>query len=173
MILSISNQIRVFFLCVGIGLMSGFIYDLFKIIRKTFKHKNLYIQIEDLIYWIVVTFLAFLILLHKNNGEVRLYGMIGLLLGYVINEFLISRWTVLFGTKIVCYLLIMIKQFLKIIMFPIKVMIKILERPLKFVNKKSKNKINVTKNVLKKNKNKLKFKLGRVKRNLKILKDKK
>ncbi len=173
MILSIKNQINVFLLCVGIGLLAGFVYDIFKIIRKSFRHKNVYIQIEDFMYWIIVTFTSFLILLHKNNGAIRMYGIIGLLIGYVINETLVSKWTVEIGVRFVTYVLIFIKQLIKIVMFPIRVLLKIFKKPMYFVAKKSKKKIYATKNMLKKNKNKIQFKIRRIKKDFKILKDKK
>ncbi len=173
MILSIRSQVDAFLLCIAIGVLAGFIYDIFKIIRKSFKHKLLFIQIEDFIYWIIVTFVSFLILLHKNGGDIRLYGVIGLFIGYTINETLISKWTVKIGLKCVMYMFIFIAQLIKIIMFPIKIILKIFEKPIKFILKKSKTKIYGTKNVLKKNKNKLQFKLRHIKKNFEILKDKK
>ncbi len=173
MILSISNEVNVFLLCILIGLLSGVIYDVFKIIRKSFKHKYFIIQIEDIMYWIIVTFMSFLILLHKNNGDIRMYGIIGWFIGYVINETLISKWTVKTGVKVVNYIIVFIKQFVKITIFPIRVLLKIFNRPLKFVTKKGKNKVYTTKNMLKKNKNKLQFKLRHIKKNIEILKDKK
>ncbi len=172
MILSVKEQVYVFLLCVSIGIFIGFIYDLFKILRKSIKHKDLFIQIEDLLYWIIVTFITFLVLLHRNNGEVRMYAVIGLIIGYVINETLISIGTVKLGVKFINYITIVIKQFIKLIIFPLKVIFKFLEKPLKFVNKKRKRKAYETKNMLKKNKNKLQFKVREIKRNINILKNK-
>ncbi len=172
MILSVKNQVYVFILCMVIGILAGLVYDLFKIVRKSIKHKNLFIQIEDLIYWILITFISFLILLYKNNGEVRMYGVIGLFIGYGINEYFLSSYTVSIGLKVVNYIVIVVKQFIKLIMFPIKVILKLLEKPMSIVNKKGKSKICKIKNMLKKFKNKLQFKLRVIRRNINILKEK-
>lgn len=161
MILSVSSQVYVFLLCVSIGLLAGLFYDFFKIIRASFEHKNFFVQVEDLIYWLIITFLSFLILLHKNNGEIRLYGFIGLVFGYIVNEILISKLTVKIGVKIILYIKIFIRQLFYVVFFPLRIIFK----PTKFFYKKSQK-------LLKKNKNKLKSKVGTVKRNLRIMKEK-
>ncbi len=160
MILSVSNQVYVFLLCVSIGVLAGFIFDLFRIIRKSFKHKNIYIQIEDILYWIIVTFISFLIILHKNNGEIRIYGFIAILIGYLINEYIFSKWTVQFGVKIIKLYIKLIKIIIASLILPIKTVLKIFEKPLLFIKNKTKTKMRSTKNTFITKNNNVKSKLN-------------
>lgn len=81
MIVSISDQAALFLLTVGTGILIGFIYDLFRILRKTFPHPDIITHMEDLLYWVFVSFMMFYILLYKNYGEIRGFAIFGSFLG--------------------------------------------------------------------------------------------
>lgn len=101
MILSLSNQAYMFFISITIGLIIGIFYDFFRLIRKIFLHKNKYVYIEDIIFWLISTFISFYILLHKNNLELRFYLFLGIFLGITIYFVCFSNFVVTITLKII------------------------------------------------------------------------
>ena len=65
--LELSIQTKIFFFTVFIGLLIGFTYDIFRLLRKTFKHPDYLTQIEDFIYWLLSTFIMFYLILIKKS----------------------------------------------------------------------------------------------------------
>ena len=84
MILSVSDQAVLFMTTVAIGFMIGFVYDLFRIARKTIPHTHIMVQIEDLLFWLLVTLLMFYLMLNRNYGEIRFFSIAGAALGAVL-----------------------------------------------------------------------------------------
>ena len=74
--------------CLGIfiitGILIGFLFDIFRILRKSFKTPNIVTYIEDVIFWVVSALIVMYSLFVFNNGEFRAYIFIGILLGAVI-----------------------------------------------------------------------------------------
>ena len=73
----------------GMGLV--FVYDVLRIIRRIIPHGNVWIGIEDVCYWIFCTIHVFLLLYLKNDGRMRGYCFLGILLGGLFYAFSISR----------------------------------------------------------------------------------
>ncbi len=91
---SIGNE-AVFFgvsaLC-GMGLV--FVYDLFRIFRRIVPHGNIWIGIEDACYWFFSTIVVFLLLYQKNDGMMRAFSFLGMLLGGGLYALWFSRFVV-------------------------------------------------------------------------------
>lgn len=104
MILSLTNQAYMFFVSIIIGMIIGLIFDFFRLLRKIFNHKNKFVYIEDILFWLISTFISFYILLHKNNLEFRFYLLLGILLGLVFYFLCISHIVVTIILKIIEFL---------------------------------------------------------------------
>ncbi len=106
------------------GIAIGIFFDIFRILRRTFKTPDIITYIEDIIFW-VFTGIFFLFVLFKfNNGEIRNYVIIGLILGILVYILTISKYFV----KINVIILDFIK---KIILYPLKIVLNILKKILK------------------------------------------
>ena len=81
MILSFNYQASVFITAAVTGMMMGLCYDLIRIFRLVIKHKNVFVHIEDCIFWMAAAFGAFVIMLAKNNGGIRPFVIAGVGLG--------------------------------------------------------------------------------------------
>lgn len=132
---SINQQASIFIITVFVGFFIGFIYDLFRIFRKTLKHPNILIQVEDLLYWIFVSLTMFYILLHKNYGEVRAFSIIGAFLGMIIYFLTLSQIFVPITVKVINFVKKCIAFIIKVILIPIKFIIKLLSYPYNFFKK--------------------------------------
>lgn len=76
----------------GNGLV--FLYDLLRIFRRLVRHGTILIAVEDLCYWIVCIFLIFAVFYQVNDGLIRGFAILALMLGMLIYNHFISRWLV-------------------------------------------------------------------------------
>ncbi len=124
------------FLCmVLVGGVSALIYDLFRILRKSFKHKNIFIYIEDFIYWLIIFGIMFFVLLRINHLELRLFEFIGFVLGMILYFVSISKIFVFVMVKVLNFVKLCIKFFIKILFFPIHIVLKLIMSPINFFKK--------------------------------------
>lgn len=86
----IASEVIVFFEACILGVFFGAFYDVFRIIRLSFKNPKLLIFFEDLLYFIVLTIASFIMVVMKNDGFLRSFLIIGELLGMILYFFSIS-----------------------------------------------------------------------------------
>lgn len=77
------------FFLLGVFLAAS--YDVLRIFRGLIPHGSLLVNIEDLLYWIYVAVVIFLMLYEKNDGQLRGYVFGGLLVGMAVYGCTFSR----------------------------------------------------------------------------------
>lgn len=87
------DQFYYFALTILIGMVSGFCYDLYKVTRGTLRLRRVGTALGDILFWVVLTGVVFILLLIGNWGEVRLYVFLGLALGAILYLNFFSRCT--------------------------------------------------------------------------------
>jgi len=127
---NIYDQTFIFIFAVTIGFFIGALYDIFRILRKVFKHPDFLTQIEDFVFWIVVTGVMFYLMLNRNYGEIRGFTILGTMLGALLYFATISTIVLNMSVKIINFLLKILSTVTKIILFPLKVVMNILKIPL-------------------------------------------
>jgi len=135
MILSMAEQARFFLWTMLLGAVSGIIYDIFRIFRKTIKHPDFLTQIEDLLYWLFISILIFYFILHRNSGEVRIYAIIGVFTGMCLYFFTLSRFIIQASVFIIELIKKIILTSVNIILLPFKLLLKLLSYPARAVKK--------------------------------------
>ena len=83
------EQIFIFFFIIGI--IIGFIFDIFRVIRKSFKTTDFITLIEDIIFLLISSILIIGGIIKINGGEVRFYLFLGIFLGGLIYSLTISN----------------------------------------------------------------------------------
>lgn len=68
----------------GIGIT--FVYDCLRIFRRVAVHGMFWISIEDLLYWIFVSFSIFYLLYYENDGAFRWFAVLGVLAGMFLYQ---------------------------------------------------------------------------------------
>jgi spore cortex biosynthesis protein YabQ len=99
---SLASQGQTFaVLCLG-GLLVGFLFNVYTGLRRVFRvQRGLLTNIGDLVYWLIVTTVVYVLLFITNGGEVRLYMLVGVVLGIWIYERLIRiRFVTLLRTGV-------------------------------------------------------------------------
>jgi len=131
MILSMSGQAALFLSTVALGFLLGFVYDLFRIARKTVPHRPWVVQFEDILFWLVVTLLMFYFMLHRNYGEIRFFSIAGAALGVVIYFCSLSPLVMKVSVAVVEFFKKVLFTVARIILTPIRWALKLIRPPLR------------------------------------------
>lgn len=121
---TIAIQLYSLFIFTISGVAISVFFDVFRILRKSFKTPDIITYIEDIIFWIFTGVFFLFILFKFNNGEIRNYVVLGIILGILIYMFTISKYFI--KTSI-----IIIDFIKKIISYPIKFIFSIFKKILK------------------------------------------
>lgn len=76
------------------------LYDGFRIMRRVIPHKKGFVNIEDFVYWLAVTFFVFSLLCRENDGGIRWFAVLGIFSGMLIYSFTVSPFIVRFFSLI-------------------------------------------------------------------------
>ena len=152
------NQAYLFFVFILNGFIIGLLFDVFRIIRKCFKTNDFITLFQDILFWILSGSILLYSIFKFNNGELRGFIFIALLIGAVCYLLLFSK---LFITVNVIFINILKKIIYYILILPLKVLKKFLKKVLLkpitflFINfRKILSKLNIKKiKYVKKNKN--------------------
>lgn len=117
---SISKEAFVFLSSCLTGGIVVFVYDLFRMIRRASAGAFVMIHIQDGLFWLIAFGIIFFSVLHINNGTLRMYELVGVLLGGFLYKLMLSKlitdilyWLLTFFSKF-------FKIFLKILLTPIR-----------------------------------------------------
>lgn len=147
MILSISFQFEIFLTAIFIGLFLGVCYDFLKILRGYFVHNNFWVSVEDIVYWVFMSVVIFLIVLYQNDGEIRAFFIISMFLGMIIYRLIISNRFIKLLNLGIDTVLKIFKATIKVLLLPIKAFLHIVFLPFKkvffMIKKRIKFKINI------------------------------
>ena len=133
MILSMSDQAWLFLTTVAAGFVMGFVYDIFRIIRRTIPHRQWIVQIEDIIYWTSCSLLMFIFLLHENYGEIRFFSIVGAALGMILYFISLSPLFLKVSVTLIMFLQKVVMAVARILLTPVRWLIKLLTPPLKWM----------------------------------------
>ena len=122
---AVQNQAYVFFIFILNGFLIGLLFDIFRIFRKSVKTADFVTNIEDILFWILAGISILFTIFKFNDGELRAYIFLGLLLGSLIYILIFSRVFI----KISLDIINLIKKLIFIIIIkPIKILFKFLKK---------------------------------------------
>jgi len=114
-----ANQAYLFIIFILTGVIIGLIFDIFRVLRRTFKTPNLITYVEDILFWLVTGMLILYTIFKFNNGELRAYIFIGMSLGVVLYALAFSHVFIKINVKILTFIKNILEKVLKIILLPI------------------------------------------------------
>ncbi len=130
------NQLFCLLIFTATGIVIGTLFDIFRILRKSFKTADWITYLQDILFWILAGCIMLFSIFTFNNGEIRSYVFIGMILGIIIYMLTISRFFVKSAVSI-------IKFIKKILSYPIKliknILMKIIIKPINTLFKKGKS----------------------------------
>ena len=117
------NQLYIFLCFFLTGIVIGILFDIFRILRRSFKTWDIVTYIQDFIFWILSGVILLYSIFTFNNGELRAFVFIGILLGITLYILLISKYFIKIAVKII----LIIK---KILFYPINFIKKHIIKPI-------------------------------------------
>lgn len=111
-------------------MLIAFIFDLFRIKRKTVKTNTVSVFIEDFLYWIISALVMFAMVYLTNDGELRGYIFTGTAIGAVLYMLVLSRLIIKASLKIIGITCMVFKALWNIFSYPFKFLIKLLSIPI-------------------------------------------
>lgn len=109
------SELYTFLLFILTGISIGILFDIFRILRRSFKTIDFITYIQDFLFWILAGVILLYSIFSFNNGELRAYIFIGVIMGVIL------------------YMLILSKYFIKISVTIISILKKIIYTPVKFI----------------------------------------
>lgn len=133
----VQNQAYLFLIFTINGLIIGILFDIFRILRRSFKTSDIITYIQDILFWILTGFILLYTIFTFSNGEIRLYMFLGVFLGCLIYMLVFSKYFIKINVKIILFIKKIISKIISIIFLPIKFIInlikKIFFKPIKFI----------------------------------------
>lgn len=129
--MAIGAQTQMFFYALALGGLVGVAYDVCRVIRRAFSHSWAMVLLEDMLFFALCTVVLFRYFMELGGGEVRLFAVAGLLLGWVIYFFTLGSIVMKLSGVIIDF----IRRIWKAITVPVSKAVKCLS---KSINKASK-----------------------------------
>ena len=114
----INLEVQFFLISILYGILLLVVYDCIRIFRRIVPHRGFFVAVEDIIFWLVASIVIFIMIYERNNGTIRGFAILGMLLGMVIYNQLLSKYVVKGITLIIKTILKVIKKGLSILFKP-------------------------------------------------------
>ena len=145
----VTNQAYLFLIFIINGIIIGVLFDFFRILRKTIKTKDIITYFQDILFWLLTGFIILYSTFTFNNGEIRIFMFIAILIGVIVYMTLVSSYVIKINVTIINFIKNIIQKIFNILITPFKWIYKfvkrILSKPLNFVKRliiKSGNNLN-------------------------------
>ena len=116
----VQNQTYLFLVFSLTGVIIGILFDFFRILRKSFKTSDIITYLEDIIFWILTGFIVLYNIWYFNNGEIRLFMILGIIMGAIIYMLTLSNIIIKIFYEIINTLKKIILKLIKILELPFK-----------------------------------------------------
>ena len=115
------------------GMLLSIVFDIFRILRRSFKTSDIVTNIEDVIFGIITGIIILSSIFLFNNGELRLYIFIGIGIGIIFYMLFISKYFIKLNVAIINF----IKKIIILITKPFIILLKFIKKlffkPISFV----------------------------------------
>ncbi len=122
------QQGYLFFVYIVSGILIGILFDIFRVLRKTFKTPDIITYIEDALFWILTGIFLLFILFKFSSGEIRIYNILGLIIGATLYILTISKYFMQISVKIAKFVKNIISKIIKVLVLPVKFLLKVLRK---------------------------------------------
>lgn len=77
----IVREARLFLDSMFTGLVIMALYDLLRLFRRIVRHKNIFVGIEDFLFWNMAGIFIFALIYSENDGRIRWFIVVGICIG--------------------------------------------------------------------------------------------
>ena len=125
----INSQLYLFLIFAVDGIIIGFLFDFFRILRKAVKTPDVITYIEDILFWILTGLLILYSIFTYNNGEIRLFMFLAIVLGILLYVIILSKFVIKLNLIIIDF----IKKIFSLIFKFIRILLDIFSQILKHI----------------------------------------
>jgi len=97
----ITIELQFFMISILWGALVLLAYDLLRILRRIIRHNVLAVAIQDLLFWVLASVFIFALIYVKNNGTIRGFSVMGMVIGMVAYHYIFSDWIVMLISRII------------------------------------------------------------------------
>lgn len=113
---SITVELQFFLISILWGGILMLAYDVLRILRRMIPHDSFFIALEDFFFWVIASLFIFAMIYKVNDGIIRGFSALGVVLGgvlyhYSISDFLVHTITTLFH---------ILMKFMKLLLTPFR-----------------------------------------------------
>jgi spore cortex biosynthesis protein YabQ len=119
-----SMELTIFLGLTALGMAIGILWDVFRVIGKKWSLPRAIICIFDTIFWIVVTIVVFLTLMYLNDGAIRFFEFLGMIIGLILYFSTFSR----VFRKFFLIIINILTKICIILLTPVKIFLRILDK---------------------------------------------
>lgn len=117
--IEVNTQTLVFLQSLALGFALGLLYDVFRIFRLAIRHSSAILFLEDMAYFITCAVLTFLFALSAVNGHVRVFLVLGELLGATVYYFSLGVLVMSVSKKMICFVKALLYLLYRVFLRPI------------------------------------------------------
>ncbi len=99
----IYDEMTLFAICMLLGAILAMVYDIIRIFRLLVPHADIFVDIEDLVFWIFTAWMVFRTLVIYNQGALRAYAFLGMFLGVILYSLTFSKLLMFIVRRMVPY----------------------------------------------------------------------
>jgi spore cortex biosynthesis protein YabQ len=108
-------------------------YDILVILRNIIRHAKFVIAIEDIGFWITAGILIFCMMYLMNDGTIRYYAVISVILGMKLYQVLLGKQVVHIGSLFGTWVKKLLKRFFHFLSTPLRLLFQQLKKCSKFL----------------------------------------
>lgn len=97
----IYTQLYLFLIFIINGIIIGLLFDSFRILRKAIKTSDFITYIEDALFWILTGLIILYSIFVYNNGEIRLFMFVAILIGLLLYILFVSKFILKISLSII------------------------------------------------------------------------
>ena len=102
------------------GIFITFVYDILRIVRRVIPHKDFFVSLEDLGFWIYCALEVFLMMYHESNGTLRWFAVLGAFTGMFAYKKLVSPYLVKYVSLLIGKVISPVVKFVRWVTNPIR-----------------------------------------------------
>lgn len=139
--LNVVAELKVFILTLAGGILSGFLYDVFRIFRRVKKTGQIMTFTQDILYWVLNIVVVFGVIFYANYGRLRWYEFFGIILGVLLYQYALSQFIIKISVTVIHFFQKVLKWILKILIYPFYLIYRLTYRPFRWIKTKISKKI--------------------------------
>lgn len=128
-----TEQLTNFIYFIITGMILSIVFDISRILRKSFKTSDIITNIQDIMFGIITGFIILASIFLFNNGELRLYLFLGIGIGIILYMLFISKYFIKLNVAIINFIKKIIILLTKPFIFIFKFIKRLFFKPISFI----------------------------------------